>query len=243
MTMKSKLCVNSSFLYIKFFVKTFFIIIFILIIGFLVVTNFSGYKIKKICIGKKIFQNRYFAFMDDPLAMKISDYPISQLRTILSEELGFSNYKWIYSSGKGALVKVFREEELSKLLPNKSRGRSGISLSEIHEIAELNNIQDTKFNISGIGSHFTKGETNFFLIIRAPNLLKIRKLVYERFLELNLSYPYNFLRIDKFSTYIPIGKIKGVINSDSIVMNRNIDNNNNKNLMKLFDYRFKVVVR
>ena len=97
-----------------------------------------------------------------------------------------------------------------------------ISIEDINKIALENNIQNTKFEVQGLGNGSTKisniGEFTYFVIVRADELLNIRKLISNVCVEAGMdSSSWNY---SKYNPHITIGYTKRDLHEeDGVIKN------------------------
>lgn len=145
---------------------------------------------KTLQISKKVFETSQLPFVshkgagefDTALAMNVPYEPVKELRKQLESELGQKLKFFTGWEKEGeAHITVVTPPEYFHLLKDK------ISIEEIEKIARAHKIQNSSFEVVGLGSATReingKPETTYFVMVRALNLSEIRKQIFRAFVK------------------------------------------------------------
>lgn len=142
-------------------------------------------KAVTIKLSKNILDNSQMNFVPhaNALAMNIQYQPILELRTQLAKATGLHlNFfdKW---NPKGeAHITTLTPPEMEKILANNQKF---MTVKRVDEIAKEMNIQNSRISVEGLGSGRVVlngvSESTFFVIVKSPELLKIRQQIYNEY--------------------------------------------------------------
>ncbi len=116
------------------------------------------------------------------LARNVAYAPIRKLREQVQEHLQMPlRFYTGWASEGEAHITVITPPEFDQIL------RPFVSIEDIEAIAQKHQIQRAPFEVLGIGSGFRllegQSESTYFLIVRAPQLVKIREAVYRLYVQ------------------------------------------------------------
>ncbi len=155
---------------------------------------------------------------DTTLAMNVQYAPVKALRDELTQALGY-DLKFF------TLWQVTGEAHITVLTPIEyfDKIKPFVSIERIETIAQKMNIQNSEFDILGLGrgqaSLSGKTEETYFIIVHAQNLLEIRKQIYTEYLknggpaeawDPNLFYPHITVGYSLRDLHIDDGVVKNV---------------------------------
>lgn len=150
--------------------------------------NFEIAEVNKtvsIKISKDVLQNSEMNFIShaNALAMNIQYQPILELRSDLAKATGLHLKFFDKWNSKGeAHITTLTPPDMEKILVQKQKF---MTAQRIDEIAQEMNIQSSNISIEGIGSATVvlngRAESTFFVIVKSPDLLKIRQQIYNEY--------------------------------------------------------------
>lgn len=177
-------------------------------------------------LDKSVLNNQDLSFkshrgdgrFDTTLAMNVQYAPVKSLREELVQVLGheLKFFTLWQPTGEAHITVVTPVEYFDKIKPY-------LSIERIEAIAQELNIQNSKFDILGLGlgqaTLQKKTEETYFIIVRSENLLNIRKQIYAEYLQNggpeglwdpNLFYPHITVGYTLRDLHIDDGVIKNV---------------------------------
>jgi 2'-5' RNA ligase len=136
---------------------------------------------------------------DSYLTMNLPYEPVSALYKQLEKQLGLK----LISRGEAHITIITPPEYFDVL-------RSKISIDEINQIARQMNVQKSKFEVLGVGRgealiENTREQT-YFIVVRSPELVNIRKKIFETFVK-NGGDPHRFDPMN-YNPHVTIGFTK-----------------------------------
>lgn len=168
---------------------------------------------------------------DTTLAMNLQYAPVKTLRDELTKALGYDlKFFTLWEpTGEAHITVLTPLEYFDKIKPF-------VSIDRIEDIAQEMNIQNSEFDILGLGrgqaSLSGKTEETYFIIVHAQNLLEIRKQIYAEYLK--NGGPAEAWDPNLFYPHITVGY--------SSLRDLHIDDGVVKNVDKSLDNRFKLIL-
>ena len=192
---------------------------------FLITSSISSAAIT-LPLDKSVLNNQDLPFnshrgdgrFDSTLAMNVQYAPVKSLREELVQALGreLKFFTLWQPTGEAHITVITPVEYFDKIKPY-------LSIERIEAIAQELNIQNSKFDILGLGRGQAtlqeKTEETYFIIVRSENLLNIRKQIYAEYLQNggpeglwdpNLFYPHITVGYTLRDLHIDDGVIKNV---------------------------------
>lgn len=177
-------------------------------------------------LNKAVLSNQEITFLshrgegrfETTLAMNVQYAPVKSLREELNLILGYKlNFFTLWQpTGEAHITVITPVEYFDKIKPY-------LSIERIEAIAQELNIQNSKFEILGLGrgqaNLQSKNEETFFIIVNSENLLNIRKQIYAEYLknggpadawDPDLFYPHITVGYSLRDLHIDDGVIKSV---------------------------------
>ena len=177
----------------------------VLIISFLILSSFAQAATQKFYISEQVYKNSKLPFQSHQGAGAFGSYLVMDVNYKPVEDV----YKQLLAAIKGVPLTNRGEAHITVITPVEYNEilKSKLSMQEVDDIAKKNKIQNAKFDVVcvGKGSHEVeaKVEDTYFVVVRSPDLLKIREEIQKLFIE--KGGPKDYFKPQYFYPHITLG--------------------------------------